>query len=68
MGRSLCSVLRVPYLLPILPFLQAKHLLLVAMIHYRLDRQDGVLIVAVPLHTMLVNIGCVFNRDELLVR
>ena len=49
-------------------FFQSEHLLMVAMIYCRLDRQDGVLIVAVSLHAMLVNIGFVFNRNELLVR
>ena len=55
-------------LLPLLLFLQSKHLLLVAMIYCRLDRQDGVLIVAVPLHTMSVNVGGILNGNELPVR
>ena len=40
---------------------QAKQLLLIAIIHRHLYRQDGVEVIPVPLHAVLVDIGCVFN-------
>ena len=47
---------------------QAKQLLLIAMIHRHLYRQDGVEVIAVPLHTVSINVTGVFHRDELPVR
>ena len=41
--------------------------MLVAIIHCRLDRQDGVLVVTVPLHALVVYIVGAFHCDELLV-
>ena len=49
-------------------FFQSEHLLLVAMIHRRLDWQDGVQVIAVLLHTMSVNVGGILNGNELPVR
>ena len=43
---------------------QVKLLLLAAIIHRCLYRQDGVEVVAVLLHTPPVNVGCVFDCDE----
>lgn len=43
---------------------QVKLLLLAAIIHRCLYRQDGVEVVAVLLHTTHVNVGCVFDCDE----
>lgn len=48
-------------------FFQSQHLLLVAMIHYRLDWQDGVQVVAVPLHAVVINIVGVLNSDKPLI-
>ena len=66
------GVLRVPSqaflrLIPFLLFLQSKHLLLVAMIHRHLNWQNGVLVVAVPLHAVVINIVGVLNSDKPLI-
>ena len=50
------------------PFFQSKHLLLVAMIHGHLDRQDGIEVIAVPFHALVVYVASVLHRDELFVR
>ena len=47
---------------------QAKLLLLPAIIHRCLYRQNGVEVVAVLLHTPPVNVSCVFDCDEQFVR
>ena len=65
-------MLRVPSqaflrLIPFLLFLQSKHLLLVAMIHRQLNWQNGVLVVAVPLHAVVINIVGVLNSDKPLI-
>ena len=52
-------------LLPLPLFLQLVHLLLVVTVQCDLDGQNGVLIVAVPLHAVVVQIAGVFHRDEL---
>ena len=44
---------------------QAKQLLLIAMLHRRLDWQDGVEVIPAPLHTASINVAGVFYRDEL---
>ena len=41
---------------------------MVAMIHGRLDRQDGVQVVAILLHAMSVNVGGILDGNELPVR
>ena len=46
-------------------FLQPVHLLLVITVQRHLDGQDGVLIVAVPLHAVAVQVAGVFHSDEL---
>src|SRR5699024_6210646 len=52
-------------LLPLPLFFQLVHLLLVVTVQCDLDGEDGVLIVAVPLHAVAVQIAGVFHRDEL---
>ena len=47
---------------------QAKQLLLIAIIHRHLYWQDGVEVIAVPLHTMSINVAGALHRDELPVR
>ena len=47
---------------------QAKQLLLIAIIHRHLYWQDGVEVIAVPLHTAFVNVAGALHRDELPVR
>ena len=54
-------------LLPLSLFFQLEHLLLVITVQCHLDGQDGVLVVAVPLHAVAVQIAGVFHRDELLL-
>ena len=46
-------------------FLQSEHLLLLAMIHRHLNWQDGVLVVAVSLHTFAVYMVGLPYRDKL---
>ena len=50
------------------PFFQSKHLLLITMVHGRLDWQDGVQVVAISFHPLFVDVGRVLHRDELSVR
>ena len=45
--------------------LQSKHLLLIAMIHRHLNWQDGVVVVAISLHTFAVYVAGSFYRDKL---
>ena len=52
-------------LLPLSLFLQLVHLLLVITVQRYLDGQNGVLVVAVPLHVVAVQVAGVFHRDEL---
>ena len=52
-------------LLPLSLFLQLEHLLLVITVQRHLDGEDGVLVVAVPLHAVAVQIAGVFHSDEL---
>ena len=52
-------------LLPLSLFIQLVHLLLVVTVQCHLDGEDGVLIVAVPLHAVAVQIAGVFHSDEL---
>ncbi len=47
------------------PFFQSKQLLLIAMLHRRLDWQDGVQVVAISFHPLFVDVGRVLHRDEL---
>ena len=53
------------HLLPLLLFLQLVHLLLVITVQRYLDWEDGVLVVAVPLHAVAVQVAGVFHSDEL---
>ena len=52
-------------LLPLSLFLQPVHLLLVITVQRHLDGQDGVLVVAVPLHAVAIQVAGTFHRDEL---
>lgn len=49
-------------------FFQSEHLLMVAMIHGRLDRQDGVQVVAILLHAMSVNVGGILDGMQVYMR
>ena len=50
-----------------LSLFQTIHCLLIELVRRLLNRQDGVAVVAVPLHTFVIHVAGVLHRDELFI-